>query len=65
MAFSIGLATVKYKEGLAVVGVEGGTAFVPSSGSHIDPLSRDLRAEPGRIVVTCTQEGIFRIGHLV
>ena len=47
MGFSIGLAAVKYEEGLVVVGIEGGTMFVSFSGSHIDPLYRDRRAEPG------------------
>jgi hypothetical protein len=60
MVFCIGFATMKYLEGLVVVGMEGGTLSCFSLAGRIDPLTRDCRAETGRILVSYTQKGATR-----
>lgn len=60
MAFCIGYATLKYEEGLAVVGIEGDTMSYFSIANRIHRPARDCRAKSGRILDTHAPEDATR-----
>lgn len=65
MVFCVGLATLKYQEGLVVVGIQGDIISCLSSVDRVDCLTRGCRAETGRILDTYAQKGATRPVHFV
>jgi len=65
MVFCVGYATLKYEEGLAAVGIEGGSMSGFSSVECIYRLARDCCAESGRILDTNPSEDATRLDRFV
>ena len=65
MVFCIGLATLKYQEGLVVVGMEGGAVPYLFLVDRIDSLARDCRTESCRILDTHAQKNTTCSNRLV
>lgn len=63
MVFCVGLAVLKYQEGLVTVGIEGEIVSFFSLIDRADRVSRDCDAQPRRILDTHAQEGVARSGH--